>query len=119
MGCSTRCQKQELYRNNMKLLNFTILGATDTEDSESMTLLMGLEDAQKFVNQSDLWYRIVCKDKELKAKLLSLSPTSPLISDFLQMNSGRLQFEVYPAEVFSSLSGKVKIEVEEDGQTNL
>lgn len=99
----------------MKTLSFTILGATDIEDSESMTLLMNLEDAQKFVKQSDLWYRITCKDKELKSKLLLLSPDSPLIFDFLQMNKSKLQFEVYPAEVFSSLSGKVKIEVE-DGQ---
>lgn len=74
---------------------------TDRQDAEIATLLLSKDDALKFLSEEELVQRIYCDDKETTDTLCKLDQDSPVYMDFIEANSDKFLFEVYPAEVFN------------------
>ena len=95
----------------MILAELNILGVSDREESDIMTVLLSREDALKCIDESILPMRVVTNDKEIKEKLMKLDPGSQIYLDFLSIHEDSVMFEIYPAEILKTIPDKCHISI--------
>ena len=100
----------------MKEITIHIVKITDRQDAEIATLLLSKEDASKFLNEEELVQRIYCDDKDVTDTLWKLDQNSPVYMDFIEANSDKFLFEVYPAEIFNTIkdNSTVTLKIQND-----